>query len=1818
MRSISTWKNLAIRAAAGILIVSLLIGLFPLQAWAVNYTCELEEHTHSESCYETVETVSFSCSDDLYIHSHDELCYDPSGNLACLLPEATEHTHSDSCYTTLPDSYELTCGLEETGGHTHTQACYVPDGVYGIYCIANHEHTDACYSYAPRDFSYEPQYLLDESGDPVPLSALVPDGWFSGQKFYCWVNVEDGSFFSEALAFQLRILDHEDPSVIYYDSCDVEAPLVLSQPGAYDYILTFHYSDAEGQRRSARLEDTFSIVEPDLVLGCGLSEDTGHVHTEDCYTLPGQYALACWTQHEHTDACYAYVPDSFTGNSAPFLSETGETLPVSLSLPDGWYAGQNFFQWLNIQDPSYFQSLASEISFTISDADTIYLDGPFPEFGFALQDPGQYQLSASFDYYDASGALGHASLSASFSLIEAEPVLACGFSESSGHVHTEDCYELIPGETVLSCALPERHVHDITCYDADGSLTCSLPEASEHTHSEACRTVSTELALTCEIPEHTHSDSCMEGTITIDGISYPISAFHPMDDFLTSAILTSNNTSYDLFTDSIPDGAVNIYQDFDLQLDFEFLSSATGFQQTYSFQFPDVNLPDPVLGQIISDDGVDFGTYYINTDGTIYVALSEEGMRQSILLWGVHYSASWDANTDGLISVDLGEGKTFEFTLDFSKAKAVKNADDSHWIPGQFSYTVNLEALTDLCVTSIDDTITMLSGDAILARWTVLTGIPMEEAIWPVNAAITLPDGSKVPIPESNIMAEYLGISDGFYGGHPMLRFHYDLPEGFDLAEGETAQLTYQLQFDPSFTAYLDFADASFYRLDNEAVFYLDDGSTADAAAGAQKRQRDMIEKELLSSDGDTASWGIYIVPPYTYSLDGLMIQDTLVSDLSYLMTEPFPWTYGDQSGSASICQCSSQAEFDGLTAENSGGMAHIYGSSFKFFIPAVGEAGPDGLFHDGFELFYDTTYSVDVEQLFGSSARINQARVYYEDVWDSSHDYIKSESILKTNDGIHVDADGRLYTNWSVHVEVPAGMGFDRFSFEDYVPVNYDYDEEHASLIWDTPRLNVELEEDREYLFYDFQDLLDTGIGLSIITQSGVDITQDMIHFVYYVDKSGSDSHSLSFSMGDRNHPNYYSGGFDPVDEAYTITLTIPMYLNGDALSFREHSNQIVWYYTEDWKNMSGASEIEVPYVDNDNYLSKDVIRVEESEDGSKTILTYRTRFNMMDKSPWTNYRSGSGYTFSDVLADTNYARYIPDSLKIYWTESIYDDARWTYENEESAYYGESDLLKIQEDVLYKVIEDGDNDVYELMRMATVTEESDAGFIVHIPYCLPTNHFRYYDPEIDDFRYYSPLMEYQVEVDTKALTDNGIYRYSVDNSMTAYLNDGTVEAVANESYVLDQSVLEKAVVQMPDASNDNTIRYQLLVDASSDQLRSMSRIDVVDTIEADRVQLLVDQMAVEYSEDQASWIPMPSDRYRFIYDSSLNRITCLLDNETASPYYRITYSLRLNGLAGDSVFIQNSASIIGFSNQEAVTGDVFAITSTEGYAEGQVARIQIYKYNLDDVEMGLPGATFQLYALSDAVDHAALDGLGSQYEVIQTVGDYSNWTFIAQAETDSDGLITWEHGSNVVLAMNTLYLLVETQAPSGYIGSSDPIFFYLSASNEEPDGFLRFFDREPVQTVCYIANRRSSFVLEKRAGDTGEVLPGASFSLYSDPSCSGEPVAESIDYGDGTYYFGDLPFSSTYYLKETRAPEFYDPLETVYTVSVSSNGVVTISPSLPFENGRYIITNNLKQGASLPSTGGSGTWPIYMAGLILLLFSLGALIQKKEATDES
>lgn len=97
-------------------------------------------HTHTDECYTQEQTLICGLEEGEGAHTHTEECYDEEGNLICGLEENEGHQHTEECYQT---ENILTCDQEESEGHQHTAECYEQVLACGK---EEHAHSLACYS----------------------------------------------------------------------------------------------------------------------------------------------------------------------------------------------------------------------------------------------------------------------------------------------------------------------------------------------------------------------------------------------------------------------------------------------------------------------------------------------------------------------------------------------------------------------------------------------------------------------------------------------------------------------------------------------------------------------------------------------------------------------------------------------------------------------------------------------------------------------------------------------------------------------------------------------------------------------------------------------------------------------------------------------------------------------------------------------------------------------------------------------------------------------------------------------------------------------------------------------------------------------------------------------------------------------------------------------------------------------------------------------------------------------------------------------------------------------------------------------------------------------------------------------------------------------------------------------------------------------------------------------------------------------------------------------------------------------------------------
>ena len=184
--------------------------VMPATALEKKTYCGMEEHTHDDSCYESVLICG---QEEGSGHVHDESCYEQE--LTC---GKTEHTHTDECYVE-PVSETSAAEETETGADTgsETEAAALPDG-------------------AQVPDGYTQQYTARDDANGFAVTVYAPDGAVpDGAKLSAELLTEDDDAYltaEEALAENNADTQSED-------SEDAESDYGFA-------AMDIHFEDANG------------------------------------------------------------------------------------------------------------------------------------------------------------------------------------------------------------------------------------------------------------------------------------------------------------------------------------------------------------------------------------------------------------------------------------------------------------------------------------------------------------------------------------------------------------------------------------------------------------------------------------------------------------------------------------------------------------------------------------------------------------------------------------------------------------------------------------------------------------------------------------------------------------------------------------------------------------------------------------------------------------------------------------------------------------------------------------------------------------------------------------------------------------------------------------------------------------------------------------------------------------------------------------------------------------------------------------------------------------------------------------------------------------------------------------------------------------------------------------------------------------------------------------------------------------------------------------------------------------------------------------
>lgn len=323
-----------------------------------------------------------------------------------------------------------------------------------------------------------------------------------------------------------------------------------------------------------------------------------------------------------------------------------------------------------------------------------------------------------------------------------------------------------------------------------------------------------------------------------------------------------------------------------------------------------------------------------------------------------------------------------------------------------------------------------------------------------------------------------------------------------------------------------------------------------------------------------------------------------------------------------------------------------------------------------------------------------------------------------------------------------------------------------------------------------------------------------------------------------------------------------------------------------------------------------------------------------------------------------------------------------------------------------------------------------------------------------------------------------------------------------------------------------------------------------------------------------------------------------------------ITYCATVNVPPDTAVSFSNEAY---WENYSHTSGETVNEEGYKYYAGGSVSsgtniKLKIIKNDMNHTTQFLKGAKFKM-------TECTRNGDGSFKEV-----ETFTWT----GSTDEKGLLNFGAGSrnDHVMDYNTVYKLVETEAPVGYVLDDTPVYFIVPKIENGKTEYSEYV-KQCVADKNILKQYQSVFELT-RSNHKGEITVEKKFIDQSGKNCS--PVS-------GTYNFGlydaegkQLQTTSITYQAsdtQTKSAKFVDlDLNTTYYVyELDDNGnkiqpaavstihglkyITTYSPNKnAAANGQTITVTNQIFTPILPSTGSNGTVRYRIIGGTLILLA--------------
>jgi hypothetical protein len=252
-------------------------------------------------------------------------------------------------------------------------------------------------------------------------------------------------------------------------------------------------------------------------------------------------------------------------------------------------------------------------------------------------------------------------------------------------------------------------------------------------------------------------------------------------------------------------------------------------------------------------------------------------------------------------------------------------------------------------------------------------------------------------------------------------------------------------------------------------------------------------------------------------------------------------------------------------------------------------------------------------------------------------------------------------------------------------------------------------------------------------------------------------------------------------------------------------------------------------------------------------------------------------------------------------------------------------------------------------------------------------------------------------------------------------------------------------VTKTMDGKTNTTVNVEIIINPHEDTLAlegSDGTITVIDTMS--RSLAFIDISNIEVTKENGDPLEFAPT---LTYDSETNSVTFKgLFDKTA---IKITYKALVIGEPGVPVNIANQVLIEGYDGNDVTVKDSFVIVQSSGTGSVDVpVGFYVRKTDKDNTTL-LSGAVFALYVDNTYGEFDDVEPpTGIQKNIYIKNGEITDvaegatpYFYLMWEKTSDSGMVAFN--DNYILTGHT-FLLVETQAPTGYVKSEKPLLLYM------------------------------------------------------------------------------------------------------------------------------------------------------------------------------